>query len=68
MLILILIVIPCIKARVNVLVPPLKQLEAMAMQKVVITSDLPALREIVKPGVSGDIFIADDDIDLGKKI
>ncbi len=63
-----LIVIPRIKARVNILVPPLKQLEAMAMQKVVITSDMPALREYIKPGVSGDIFKAGDYVDLAKKI
>jgi len=62
------IIIPRIKSRVNALVTPLKQLEAMAMQKVVITSDLPALREHIKPRVSGDVFKAEDYVDLAKKI
>ena len=62
------VVIPRINARVCRLVTPLKQLEAMAMKKVVITSDLPALREIVKPGVSGDTFKAGDPSELAEKI
>ena len=62
------IVIPRINTRLNSIVTPLKQLEAMAMQKVVITSDLPALREFIKPGVSGDIFKAEDPNSLAKTI
>lgn len=62
------VVIPRINARVNRLVTPLKQLEAMAMEKVVITSDLPALKEMIKPGISGDYFKAEDAEDLARKI
>ncbi len=62
------IVIPRKNIRVCRLVTPLKQLEAMAMEKVVITSDLPALREMIKPGVSGDVFEAENAGDLANKI
>ena len=62
------IVIPRKNVRVCRLVTPLKQLEAMAMEKIVITSDLPALREMVKPGISGDVFEAENANDLAKKI
>ncbi len=62
------IVIPRINARVNRIVTPLKQLEAMAMEKVVITSDLPALREMIKPGISGDIFKPNNFGELANKI
>ena len=63
-----LIVIPRTNTRVSRLVTPLKPLEAMSLKKVVITSDLPALRELVKPGISGDLFRAGDSMDLAKKI
>lgn len=62
------IIIPRIDARVCRLVTPLKQLEAMAMKKIVITSDLPALCETVKPRVSGDIFKTGNSEDLADKI
>ncbi len=62
------VVIPRINARVCNIVTPLKELEAMAMEKVVITSDLPALREMVKPGISGDVFEPDNHIELANKI
>ena len=62
------IVIPRKNTRVCRLVTPLKQLEAMAMEKVVITSDLPALREMIKPGISGDVFEAENANDLANKI
>jgi len=62
------IVIPRIDVRVTRLVTPLKTLEAMAMGKVLLTSNLPALRETVKPGISGDIFDPNDPIELAKKI
>jgi len=63
-----LIVIPRINTRVTRLVTPLKPLEAMAMSKVTITSDLPALLELVIPGTSGDIFKAGDPNDLAEKL
>lgn len=62
------IVIPRKNIRVCRLVPPLKQLEAMAMKKVVIASDLPALRENIKPSISGDVFEAGNHKELAQKI
>lgn len=62
------IVIPRINIRVNRLVTPLKPLEAMAMGKVVLTSDLPALRELVKPKISGDLFESGNYEDLANKL
>lgn len=62
------VVIPRINARVNRLVTPLKQLEAMAMEKVVITSDLPALKEMIIPGISGDCFKPENPKALARKI
>ena len=62
------IVIPRINVRLNRIVTPLKQLEAMAMEKVVISSDLPALCETIKPGISGDIFTPENFKELANKI
>lgn len=42
------------------LVPPLKPLEAMAMGLPVVASDLPALREIVRPAVDGLLVPPED--------
>lgn len=62
------IVIPRLELDVSKLVTPLKPLEGMAMEKVVITSELPALCELVKPGISGDLFKVGDPYSLAKKI
>jgi len=62
------IIIPRINSRVTRLVTPLKPLEAMAMGKVLITSDLPALKEMVKPNVSGDLFETENPANLSDKI
>lgn len=62
------VVIPRINTRVTRIVTPLKTLEAMAMGKVLLTSDLPALREMVKPGISGDVFKSSDSNELANKI
>ena len=40
--------------RVSRLVTPLKPFEAMALERAVVVSDLPALREIVDAGRDGD--------------
>lgn len=61
-------VIPRLNYRVNQIVTPLKPLEVMAMEKTLIASNLPALREIVKPGVSGDLFQVENAEDLANKI
>jgi len=44
------------------LVPPLKPLEAMALGRPVVASDLPPLREIVAHGHTG-VLVAPDDVD-----
>ncbi|QDT47732.1 Alpha-D-kanosaminyltransferase [Symmachiella dynata] len=51
-------------SRVAKLVTPLKPLEAMAMEKPLIVSDLPALRELVNEGETGLIYRAEDSGDL----
>jgi PEP-CTERM/exosortase A-associated glycosyltransferase len=48
-----LLVYPRIATRTTNLTTPLKPLEAMAMEKPVMLSDLPPMRELVEPGVSG---------------
>lgn len=53
-------VYPRIDARVNHKVTPLKPLEAMAMEKVVIASDVGGLRELVQDNVTGLLFRVDD--------
>jgi glycosyltransferase involved in cell wall biosynthesis len=57
-------VVPRTAARVSQLVTPLKPYEAMAMERPVVVSDLPALREIVAPGETGVTFRAEDADDL----
>lgn len=48
--------IPRRNTRVTALVSPLKPLEAMAMGKAVLVSDLPPLAELVLPGETGMVF------------
>jgi glycosyltransferase involved in cell wall biosynthesis len=45
-------------------VTPLKPLEAMALERAVVTSDVPALRELIRPGETGLVFTAEDATDL----
>jgi len=45
---------------VTEMVSPLKPFEAMAMEKVVVASDVAALKEIVIPGVNGFLFEKDN--------
>lgn len=59
---------PRIWTRTTALTTPLKPLEAMAMAKPVIISDVPALRELVRDRHSGLVFKAGDHNDLGGKI
>lgn len=51
---------PRINAKVNHSVTPLKPLEAMAMEKVVLASDVGGLRELVLDGENGILFRVDD--------
>lgn len=62
------IVIPRLNLNVNRKVTPLKPLEAMAFRKLVIASNLPALRYVIIPKKTGDLFKAEDPIDLSSKI
>lgn len=50
--------VPRLDERVCRMVTPLKPVEAMAGGLPVVASDLPALREIVEPGVSGELIPA----------
>ena len=57
-------VVPRTGHRVSRLVTPLKPYEAMAMERAVVVSDVPALREMVIPGETGLVFRAEDSADL----
>lgn len=59
-------VVPRTANRVSRLVTPLKPYEAMALERAVVVSDLPALREIVRPGETGLTFRAEDADDLAR--
>jgi len=48
-------------------VTPLKPLEAMAMGKALVVSDLPALREMVEHGQTGFVYRAGDATDLARQ-
>lgn len=61
------LVYPRINARVNQIVTPLKPLEAMAMEKAVLASDVGGLRELIKDDNTGLLFHADDADDLVRK-
>lgn len=55
-----LFVVPRRDERVCRLVTPLKPVEAMALERCVVVSDVPALAEMVEPGVTGASFAAGD--------
>ena len=59
---------PRIDARINQTVTPLKPLEAMAMGKVCLASDVGGLTELVQDGVTGLTFATGDVRDLTEKI
>lgn len=61
-------VVPRIEERASRYVTPLKPFEAMAMNKPIIVSDLPALTEIVDPPVRGLTFPVGDAERLADKI
>ena len=62
------LVYPRIDARINQTVTPLKPLEAMAMGKVCLASDVGGLKELIEGGVTGLLFAHDDARDLTEKI
>ena len=57
-------VVPRRDDRVCRLVTPLKPVEAMALQRCVVVSDLPALAEMVEEGVTGRTFAVEDPVAL----
>ena len=40
----------------------------MALERTVLTNDLPVLREMVKPNISGGLFEAENSLDLADKL
>ena len=61
------VALPRLGLRVCELVSPLKPFEAMATGKVLITSDVEALSEIVEDGVTGLLHRKDDSSHLAEK-
>lgn len=61
-------VVPRTNDRVARAVTPLKPLEAMALARAVVTSDLPALRELINPGITGLVFDAGDAVNLADTV
>jgi PEP-CTERM/exosortase A-associated glycosyltransferase len=62
-----LLVYPRLMTRTTMLTTPLKPLEAMAMARAVMVSDVPAMRELVKEGHTGAVFKAGDQSDLAAR-
>ena len=57
-------VYPRLPMRLTDLVTPLKPLEAMAQGRLVLASDVGGHRELIRPGVNGELFRAGDVADL----
>ncbi|WP_437279923.1 glycosyltransferase [Sorangium sp. So ce375] len=62
-----LLVYPRIRTRTTALTTPLKPLEAMAMARPVMVSDVPAMGELVRYGETGFVFKAGDSVDLTRR-
>lgn len=62
-----LLVYPRIRTRTTELTTPLKPLEAMAMARPVMVSDVAAMGELVRYGETGFVFKAGDSADLTKR-
>lgn len=62
------IVNPRVKLKITDTVTPLKPLEAMALEKIVIASDVGGMKELIKNDVTGFLFEADNLIALKKCI
>ncbi len=63
-----LLVYPRVPVRLTELVTPLKPLEAMALNKVMVASDVGGHRELIRDGETGNLFVAGDVNDLAKTI
>jgi len=57
-------VYPRLPMRLTDLVTPLKPLEAMAQGRLVLASDVGGHRELIGPGVNGELFVAGDVLGL----
>ena len=62
------LVYPRLKSRITDLTPPLKPLEAMAMGKAVVGSDVGGLRELLGDGRAGALFKAGDSDELAQRL
>jgi glycosyltransferase involved in cell wall biosynthesis len=62
------LIYPRIALRLTEKVTPLKPLEAMALGKVVIASDVGGHRELIRDGVTGNLFRANDRDDLVRSV
>ncbi len=62
------LVYPRISKRITELVTPLKPLEAMAMEKAVVASDVGGLRELIDHEKTGILYKAGDRRDLAEKL
>lgn len=60
-------VYPRVLTKVTALTTPLKPLEAMAMERAVVVSDVPAMQELVENGRTGLVFRAAEPADLAAK-
>jgi PEP-CTERM/exosortase A-associated glycosyltransferase len=61
-------VYPRLPMRLTELVTPLKPLEAMAQGRLVLASDVGGHRELIQPGINGELFRAGDVTSLTKAI
>jgi PEP-CTERM/exosortase A-associated glycosyltransferase len=61
------LVYPRLSMRLTELVTPLKPLEAMALGKAVLGSDVGGIRELIEPEVTGVLFKAGDTKDFGQQ-
>jgi len=61
------LVYPRISRRITELVTPLKPLEAMALEKAVIGSNVGGIKELVEDGANGLLFEAENDQQLAEK-
>lgn len=59
-----LLVYPRVSMRLTDIVTPLKPLEAMAQNKIMVASDVGGHRELIRYGETGNLFRADDVADL----
>jgi PEP-CTERM/exosortase A-associated glycosyltransferase len=63
-----LFVYPRINIRLTDLVTPLKPLEAMAQNKIVVASNIGGHRELIEDGITGTLFRPDDPTDLARTV